>query len=164
MTAVTVSEVVQPLEEFADIFEQHYELTYRTAYAITRSPEDAEDVVQSIFVQLLRREVPPDLSKNTKGYLYRAAVNLSLRTIRTKKRHVLTNEPDQFESPVAAQDDANQERDEMDQRLWAAISKLSEDASQILILRYVHNYKLADIARLLKTSRSAVAVSLFRSR
>jgi RNA polymerase sigma-70 factor (ECF subfamily) len=162
MSSVTVFGVTKKhRQEFADIFEEHYDLTYRTAYGITRSAEDAEDVVQNIFVQLLRRDIPPDLTKNPKGYFYRAAVNLSLRTIRNRQRHVLTSESEHFESPAQVIDQAQDETDEL---LWKAIAELSESASQILILRYVHSYRLADIARLLKTSRSAVAVSLFRSR
>ena len=54
--------------------------------------------------------------------------------------------------------------DELDRRLHKAIHELNPAASQILILRYVHNYSLADIARLMGTTRSTVAVSLFRSR
>jgi RNA polymerase sigma factor (sigma-70 family) len=54
--------------------------------------------------------------------------------------------------------------DELDRRLHEAINELNPAASQILILRYVHNYSLADIARLMGTTRSTVAVSLFRSR
>jgi DNA-directed RNA polymerase specialized sigma24 family protein len=33
-----------------------------------------------------------------------------------------------------------------------------------VILRYVHDYSLADIAKMLGTTRSTVAVSLYRSR
>jgi RNA polymerase sigma factor (sigma-70 family) len=54
--------------------------------------------------------------------------------------------------------------DEMDERLWKAIAELHENASEIFILRYVHNYSLADISRLLGTTRGTVAVSLYRSR
>ena len=54
--------------------------------------------------------------------------------------------------------------EEMDRRLWSAIAELNEGAAHILILRYIHEYSLADIAKLLGTSRSAVGVSLFRTR
>ena len=81
----------QSLQEFGRIFEEHYDLAYRTAYSITRSAEDAEDAVQTIFLRLLRSEVPPDLT-NPKGYFYKAAVNISLKTIRVKHRHSLTGE------------------------------------------------------------------------
>ena len=63
------------VEELEAIFRRYYRMTYRTAYAVTGNPEDAEDVVQTIFLRLVRREFPPDLKKNPAGYLYRAAVN-----------------------------------------------------------------------------------------
>jgi RNA polymerase sigma factor (sigma-70 family) len=87
MSTVTVFEVPrkpQP-EEFRQIFEQYYDLVYRTAYGILCREEDAEDVVQSVFFSLLQAERLPDLTKNPKGYFYRAAVNLSLRTIRARE-------------------------------------------------------------------------------
>ena len=90
MSTVKVSDViVEALEqEFEEVFREHYQMTYRTAYGVTGNPEDAEDIVQTIFLRLLRREFPPDLKKNPTAYLYRAAVNLSLNTIQAKKRHV----------------------------------------------------------------------------
>ena len=52
----------------------------------------------------------------------------------------------------------------LDQTLRQAIAALNPAAAQIVILRYVHDYSLADIARMLGTTRSTVAVSLYRSR
>src|SRR5215510_9954759 len=75
-------------DELDQVFRQHHALVYRTAYGVTGSREDAQDIVQTLFLQLLRREVPPDLKKNPKAYLYRAAVNLSLTSIRQRKRRV----------------------------------------------------------------------------
>jgi RNA polymerase sigma-70 factor (ECF subfamily) len=163
MSTVTAFDVTKPpLQEFGQIFEEHYDLTYRTAYGIMRRAEDAEDVVQTIFLQLLRREVPPDLTKNPRGYFYRAAVNLSLQAIRARRRHILRGDSEQLE---ASTESGNSDFDEeMDRRLWDAIAQLNEGAAQILILRYIHNYSLANIARVLGTTRSTVAVSLFRSR
>jgi RNA polymerase sigma-70 factor (ECF subfamily) len=163
MSTVTVLELRKPaLQEFGQIFQEHYDLIYRTAYSITRAPEDAEDVVQTIFLRLLRRESLPDLTTNPKGYFYRAAVNLSLKTIRSRQRHVLTGGSEEFES---AGDPGNSDgSEELDRELWKAIAELNESAAQILILRYIHGYSLAGIAKLLGTSSSTVAVSLFRSR
>ncbi|MBI4471870.1 MAG: sigma-70 family RNA polymerase sigma factor [Acidobacteria bacterium] len=48
---------------FEQAAKPNYDLVYRTAYGITRTPEDAEDVVQMIFLQLLGREIPPDLTR-----------------------------------------------------------------------------------------------------
>ena len=55
--------------EFDDLFREHQRLIYRTAFGITGRSEDAEDVL----LRLLGREFPPDLKKNPRAYLYRAA-------------------------------------------------------------------------------------------
>jgi RNA polymerase sigma factor (sigma-70 family) len=54
--------------------------------------------------------------------------------------------------------------EELERRLYEGIHQLHEGAAQIVILRYVHDYSIAEIAKSLGTTRSTVAVSLFRSR
>src|ERR1051325_3308861 len=102
-TAPAFDVTSRPLaEDFERLFREHSGLIYRTARRVTGSPDDAEDVLQTIFLRLLRREIPPDLQKNPKGYLYRAAVNLSLDVVRSRQRHVLTHDPECFQFLAAA--------------------------------------------------------------
>jgi len=61
---------VQSIQELEQIFERHYELVYRTAYGVTGSVEDAEDVLQTIFLRLLGREFPPDLTKSPEPFYW----------------------------------------------------------------------------------------------
>jgi RNA polymerase sigma-70 factor (ECF subfamily) len=133
---------------------------YRTAYGVLGRHEDAEDVVQTIFLRLIRQEFPPDLGKNPEAYLYRAAVNSSLSTIRNRRREVLVDNEAHFEMP-APTDSVNHERH---RRLYEAIAELKPEAAQIVILRYMHNKSDAEIAKLLGASRGAIAVRLYRSR
>jgi RNA polymerase sigma-70 factor (ECF subfamily) len=150
-------------QEFEEIFRKHYQLVYRTAWRVTGTPEDAEDVSQTIFLRLLRREFPPDLTKNPKSYLYRAAVNLSLDTIRLRQRETLLG--GESKRIGAQQDSASASSDEeLHRQLYEAIAELNPGAAHILLLRYVHSYSDAEIAKLLGTSRGTIAVSLFRSR
>jgi RNA polymerase sigma-70 factor (ECF subfamily) len=164
MSTVALSDVtVEPLEQqFDQIFREHYQLVYRTAYGVTGRVEDAEDVLQTIFLRLLRREIPPDLTRNPKAYLYRAAVNVSLNTVRLRQRHVLTDDAERFDSPAPAAETNSLE--EIHKRLYEAIAKLDPESAQIIILRYVHNYSDAEIAKLLGKSRGVIAVRLFRLR
>jgi RNA polymerase sigma factor (sigma-70 family) len=150
-------------QQLERIFDRHYELIYRTAYSLTGSAADAEDIVQTIFVRLLNRELPPDLSTTPERYLYRAAFNLSLNTIRDKKREVLADNMEVFDTTYDTCD-ASAEDLALDRALREAIAMLNPAAAQVVILRYVHDYSLADIARMLGTTRSTVAVSLYRSR
>jgi RNA polymerase sigma-70 factor, ECF subfamily len=164
MSTVTLSGVTRrPLtQEFEQIFREHYQLVYRTAYGVTGRAEDAEDVLQTIFLRLVGREFPPDLQKNPKAYLYRAAVNVSLNTIKQRQRHVLTNDADRFESYANATDSSVLE--ELHDYLYQAMARLDPEEAQIVILRYLHNYSDAEIAKLLNRSRTVIAVRLYRSR
>jgi RNA polymerase sigma factor (sigma-70 family) len=164
MPTVTLPEAMRkpPLKNFGRIFQEYYDLVYRTAYSVTRKAEDAEDVAQAVFLRLLRLEVPPDLTKNPKGYFYRAAVNASLRLIRSRSRMVLAGDSEQREASTEAGNSDNDEA--LDRQLWAAIAELNDRAAQMLILRYVQGHSLAEVAKILGTSSGVVAVSLFRSR
>jgi RNA polymerase sigma-70 factor (ECF subfamily) len=156
------SETLEPLEqEFEQLFHEHYPLIYRTAYSVTGSREDAEDVVQTIFLRLYRRKDWSALKVNPKGYLYRAAVNAALSVMRSKRRHVLTGNESELDRPV---EQAPSEEPILKGRFFEALAQLTPQALEILILRYKHNYSDAEIAKLLGTSRSAIAVRLFRAR
>jgi len=61
-------------QEIERIFREHYPLVFRTAYGVTGSPEDAEDVVQTIFLRMLRSDFSLECMRDPKAYLYRAAV------------------------------------------------------------------------------------------
>jgi RNA polymerase sigma-70 factor (ECF subfamily) len=147
-------------EEFEALFREHSKFIYRTAYRVTGNGEDAEDVLQNLFLRLMRRELPSDFGTNPKGYLYRAAVNLALNVVRSRK--VSTDVIDAAEH--SAFREKSRARLDMDEAVRQALSELNAKAAEILILRHVHGYSDAEIARLLGTSRGTIAVSLFRSR
>jgi RNA polymerase sigma-70 factor (ECF subfamily) len=154
----------EPLsEELATLFREHSRLVYRTAYYVTRSAEDAEDVAQGVFLHLVRRGVPPGLRDNPKAYLYRAAVNLSLTVVKSRERRAAL-----AEQALADWSDQSLHRygptTDLQERLANAIPKLNARAVEMIVLRYEHGLTEIEIGRLLGTSRAVVAVTLFRAR
>jgi len=149
-------------QDFEEIFREHYQLVYRTAYSVTGSRQDAEDVLQTIFLRLLQREVPPDFRKSPKAYLYRAAVNLSLNTVRSRKRQNVAGDVECLEAPAPSAESSTD--GQMQRSLVDAIAQLKPRAVEILILRYEHNYSDAEIAKMLGKSRGTIAVTLYRTR
>src|SRR5678816_2980237 len=75
-------------EDFERIFNENQTLVYRVAYRITGSNEDAEDVLQTLFLRLLRREILPDMDRNPKAYMHRAAINIALDIVKVRARNV----------------------------------------------------------------------------
>ena len=164
MSPIAVPAPVNPplAEEIERIYREHAPLIFRTAWGVLGSREDAEDVLQAIFVALMRRESPPDLRQNPKAYFYKAAVTASLDVLKAKRRRPVLVDIDRLEIP--ALDDGSSFDEELNERLYEAIARLREADAAVLILRYMHNRNLTDIARQLGVSRTAIGVRLFRSR
>ena len=163
MSTIPEPEVVHRLEQELEIsFREHYQMLYRTAYAILKNRADAEDVPQTIFLRLLRCGVPADFKVNAKRYLYRAAVNLSLDVIRTRKRQNLTSGVEKLEVPVDATETTLDEQ--IHKRLAEAIAELRTEDAEILMMRYVHSYRETELARLMGGTRGSIAIKLFRAR
>jgi RNA polymerase sigma-70 factor (ECF subfamily) len=148
-------------QDFEAIFRRLSPMVYRTARALTGRPEEAEDIVQAIFLKLIERELPVVFRKDPRAYLYRAAVNMSLDVLRSRRRFTFTHEVDGLESQSATNPVFEEDHH---RRLRAALAQLSPEAVQIVVLRYVHGYSDAEIARLMGTSRGAVGLRFFRVR
>lgn len=163
LIAIVPQVKVRPLpEELEEIFREHSKFIYRTAYRVTGNSEDAEDVLQNLFVGMLRRDLPPDFGGNPKAYLYRAAVNLSLNVVRGHGRRSHSEALKDFGDPSTREQSRGE--GEIVEELRRALSELNPKAAEILILRHVHGFSDAEIADLLGTTRGTIAVSLFRSR
>ena len=88
-------------EDFERIFNENHALVYRVAYRITGNNEDAEDVLQTLFLRLLRREILPDVDRNPRAYMHRAAINIALDIVKLRSRTVSgTNLEDHQEGTV----------------------------------------------------------------
>ena len=150
-------------QDFERMFRDHYQTVYRTAYGVLGNGHDAEDVAQTVFVRVLHAMPSRSVSKNPAGYLYRAAVNESLNVVRSRKRQLLTGDPERYEVPTVV-NPAVESPEDVHRRLYEAIADLGQADAEIVILRYVHNRSDREIAQLLGTSRGTIAVRLYRTR
>jgi len=150
-------------EDFERIFNEHHALVYRAAYRITGNSEDAEDVLQTLFLRLLRREVLPDMERNPKAYMHRAAINIALDIVKVRARNVSAgNLEDQIHDSTVSPDRMPAFR--VQDWLREALSELNPKAAEIFVLKHVEGYDNSEIAQMLGTSRGTVAVLLFRAR
>jgi RNA polymerase sigma-70 factor (ECF subfamily) len=160
------------MEAVAALFARHHGAVLRAAYRITGNAMDAEDVLQTVFMRLLRRPVGPgddqlDLSQSAGSYLHRAAVNAALDLLRSRRRSRLVALGD-FEQELVDDDRPDPERRfghrELGRRLCAALTRLSPRQAEIFALRYLEGLGNLEIARLLGSSQTAIAVVLHRAR
>lgn len=157
-----------PLPVHADdverLYRTHHEMVLRTAYRLTRSMGDAEDVLHGVFVKLMQREEPFGDDVNLGPYLHRAAVNAAIDILRRRKQNLpLEAVPPDRESVEAGQL-AFVSRRELGERLRAALARLPDRSAEVFVLRHVEGYSNQDIGRLLGLSWGAVAVAVHRAR
>ena len=151
------------------LFQEHGARVFRAAYRVTGSAADAEDVVQTVFLRLLKRSEPVDLGETAGSYLHRAAVNASLDLLRGRRRSKAVPLEDQSAERPELQDsgegpEVRVEGREIRGQFREALTKLNPRAAEVFVLRYVEGYGNTEIAEILDTSRSSIGVTLHRSR
>ena len=157
----------QPASELETLFQAHHGRVFRTAQRITGSIADAEDVLQTVFLRLVKGQDDYDWSKNPEAYLSRAAINASLDLLRSRTRSKAValddNEVDSiagsFRSPEAVHADR-----ELQKLVRQAVSRLGKTAGEMFVLRYYEGFDNKEIAALLNTSPLVVGVVLHRAR
>ncbi len=128
---------------------------------------DAEDVLQTVFYRLLRRAGELDLTDSAASYLHRAAVNAALDLLRSRKRAGAVA-LDEVEDRLIDHDhqgpDEQSSNRELAVRLRQALTQLSPRQAEVFSLRYIEGLGNLEIARLLGSSQTAIAVILHRAR
>lgn len=156
-----VGQEVQPgLEQ---VFLRHKDVVFRAAYRITGNSSDAEDVLQTVFLRLIRQENLPEIS-NVAGYLHRSAVNASLDLLRTRKDAQTCSMDEDPERVYAVSVETAARATELRDWLRQALTKLNPRWAEMFVLRFVEDFSNREIATLMKTSPAVVAVVLHRTR
>ncbi len=83
--AVIANQPPDPTQWLEPIYREHSKAVMQAAYRVTGNAEDAEDVLQTVFIRLARRSNPPDLSGGPLPYLRRAATNAALDIVQSKR-------------------------------------------------------------------------------
>ncbi|MCI0490718.1 MAG: sigma-70 family RNA polymerase sigma factor [Blastocatellia bacterium] len=155
------------LEEVETLFHEHHDRVFRTAYRITGSVVDAEDVLQTIFLRLVKRKRKIDLSPGPESYLHRAAINASLDLMRSRSRSSSVSFEEVAAATIASSGpspEAEHANRELRRAIRQSVARLSDRTAEIVVLKYFEGYGNREIAELLGTSQMVVAVYLHRAR
>ncbi len=157
-------EPVTPIpDELEGMFQAHHGLVFRTAYRITGNAADAEDVLQTVFLRMLRRDQTARALERQESYFRRAAINVALDVVRASKdaRNVPLDEvpPDDLANAHKQPDGR-----ELRECLRSALARLNPREAEIFALRFFEDLSNQEIARVLGLSQIHVAVILHRTR
>ncbi len=170
LAAATVQEMLPPPSGALEIiFREYHGQVFSAAYRVTGSAQDAEDVLQTVFLRLLKRQDELDLEPSPGAYLHRAAVSASLDLMRSRSRtRAVALDDFDFEPMPLASPDPHPERLQQDRELRRglrqAIQGLTEKSAEIFVLRFIEGVSNIEIADLLGMTQTAVGVALHRAR
>ena len=136
-------------EAFAALFHKYKNLIYKTAYLILDDANEAEDVLQEVFIQVHKSL---HTFQPTKGafttWLHRVTVNRCLN--RRRKRHPpFLSLDESSSSSLASRSPSFESRMVEEEAVRRAISGLSEKQRAVVILRYYLELAYSEIAQIL---------------
>ena len=132
---------------FESLYRRHRDYVTRVSLRFGADRDAAVDVLQETFLYLLKKFPPSGeglvLTAQLRSLLYPVAKNLTLSLLRRSARLDDSEEfdPDRLPAPAAADP---VERDPA--RLSSAVARLSPERREVLLLRFVDDMSLQDIA------------------
>jgi len=168
MTQQTVVQEETPVEiEIERLMQAYYPYIRRLALSILDDESEADDAAQETFIAACRSLESFRGEASPRTWLTRIAIN-SCRG-RLRKRKVLQTLQSTLQNlhllrtaPVSPEENALQ--NESDRRLWQAVDQLDEKHRLALILRYVHELTVPEIAAALDTNAGTVHSRLHYAR
>ena len=142
-------------EALKRIVETHAPSVFRLAYARTGNRDDAEDVMQEVFLRLWKQAAEDWDGDRAKAWLIRTTLNRGADLHRFRLRRPVLS--------FAEIPDLAQPEDES-RELWEAVSRLPEKARTAVHLYYAEGYSTEEISHLMHIPAATVRTRLHRAR
>src|SRR6266566_1726174 len=154
------------MEAFEALFYKYQTAIYRTALAITRDAGSAEEVLQDCFYKTYLNIIKITGEGSLSPWLHRVAVNLSCNAL--KKRRVwlepIENVADRFFTDPRHSPEIVAERTELQGTMRDVINTLSLKHRIVVILHYLQDFSLPEIAYILDLHVGTVKSRLHHAR
>ncbi len=158
-------------DAFGELVSRYQARLYNAAIRLVDSPEDAADVVQDAFLNAFQslRSFKGDAEFFT--WLYRIAFNAAISLKRRRRVVVSLDSVGSTETSLepsdhseSARTGASLERTEEESLLHAAISRLSGEHREVLLMKDIEGLKYEEIAEVLGVPIGTIRSRLHRAR
>lgn len=160
-------------EAFEEFVNRYSARLFTLANRVTKNREDAEDVLQEVFVSVMRKIEAFRGQSTFSSWIYRVTVNCALMKLR-KRRQDKSLPMEEMLSQVLSvpnrvntfnsEGEAFRRRSELRHALTEAINALPRDYRPVFILRDVDGFSSVEVSEILGISVPAVKSRLHRSR
>ncbi|MCB0358734.1 MAG: sigma-70 family RNA polymerase sigma factor [Bdellovibrionales bacterium] len=160
-------------ESFEELISRYETKAYNLAMRLTRNEDDAEEVLQDVFVTLYRKLKSFEGKSAFSSWLYRITANASFMKLRKRKNKVMLSLDDlqpgmrlheAVDQTFYARTDSMVLSKELRAAIESAIDRLPEDYRAVFLLRDMNGLPNKEVAEILDISVPAVKSRLHRSR
>ncbi len=131
---------------FEELFRSHYESLCRSANLLLNDADEAEEMVQNVFVTLWEKRSRLEITTSVKSYLYRSIRNASLNRIKHEKvKREYTTEQELLSAPAAPASHQLLQK-ELQVQISLVIASLPEQCRLIFKMSRFEEMKYAEIA------------------
>ena len=157
---------------YIELVERYTEKAHNLAVRITRSREDAEEILQDVFITVFNKIDSFKGESAFSSWLYRVTVNTAFMKLRKRKKHASVELDESIPSTNGWTMDRSDScdinymtsRHQLRHELEEAISKLPDEYKLIFVLRDVDGLSNQEVGEVLSLSVPAVKSRLHRSR
>ena len=154
-------------EIISQLFEVYSGKMKRMAYHMLHDYHRAEDAVQIVFTSMLRNKDKLKLdidSKATQSYLCTAIRRTVYNLERDNKKYLFAEEDSDDDTFLGAEDDAHIFEAVRVNELVAKIKRLPPQYSEVMLLRFVHQYSVRQVGEILGIDEALVRQRIRRAR
>ncbi|MHC4477768.1 MAG: RNA polymerase sigma factor [Planctomycetota bacterium] len=143
---------------FETLYRRYRDWVYRLAWRFTRDRDLALDVLQETFTYLVKKLPRLELTASMTSFLYPVVKHVSI-TARKKKARLISSDEvvAQIPAPVSRQADSSRAE------LAEVLAGLADEQREILLMRFVDDMTLDEIAAGLDLAPSTVKSRLYRA-
>ena len=152
--------------KFTKIYDKYVESIYRFVFIKVSSSQIAEDLTAEVFLKSWEKfkKKQGDSIENPRAYLYKVARNTIIDFYREKgQTTIISIEQEQIVLKSDEDLEKTQEKEMNLEKIQKALTKLSPDYQDVIILRHIDGLPVKDIAKVLDKSNGATRVMLHRA-
>ncbi len=146
---------MQNRERIKQIYDRQVDRVYRTAMVFMKNTQDAEDIVQSVFLTLIEKGIQFDTPEHEKAWFIVTTRNRCKDILKSYWRKSVDLVDDSMDETA---DNGSTESPESNSAAEALdlIMNLPEEQREIVLLHYYEGYTVNETAEMLKLSESKI--------
>lgn len=142
---------------FNRIYKNYSGILYNYALWLTRNKDASNDIIQLVFLKLLKQKIIPKKENELQAWLYKITKNAFFDLYRKHKRFIRLRIKYAKETPLFSKESPEKKA------IWGILDKLNPYERSVLYLHFHTGHSFKEVAKILDMKESAVRARSVRA-